>query len=581
MPLSYNTQAQIAFKNLFGKSQTSDVFDLPNEAYGIGFEVQAKDVTIDKISATSSVVTVQNGLAIQVRADLTVDPSSGGKAYVATWPTTLTGNILASVGGKDPNNGSLTFEYGKGSLKNINANDRITNLISNGISSDYRAILRDSSGNEIPPRDAGDWVLQYNSGIVYVDKPTIITATPTKIDVFYYIGTRLSDFSTKTQTNIRVTATGSDTYYATYSTPMIDSYLPNYIFLVDFYGYNSGATVSLNINSIGTYSVFKPSASGPIPLVSGDITGATGGTAGPIYYLVYNSGGQYFEFFYSSPVSNSGNFTNPVSTNYNVGGIQNGYSFNDVKLVDVLKDILYPESMGRIATFSMTLNNINVSKTFEVGETMSGGLYYTFSWVFENGSDFKDKTLKIEDITVVTQSQTYWLPPSSTPFTQSSGLTGPRGFLFSNPIKSDYPNKRTFRLSVERTNGTIVNKDYEIDWMWKSYYGSSTFSTLTASQVLNLTNKTLSTQSVGSWAIPGDGYKYLAFPENSTYDFTDVTYKGLPLALAGTPSGYNLTSGDLNYLYVTVSNVNGISKQYKVYRSKNQITATISVNLTK
>jgi hypothetical protein len=570
-------QAQIAFKNLLGKSQTSDAFGVSNEAYGIGFEVQAKDVTIDKISATSSDTTVQNGLAVQVRVDLSVDAASGGKAYTSIWPASLSGRILNSIG--DPNNSLLPFEYGKGSLKNIKAGDRVTNLISNGISSDYRAILRDASFVEIPPLDPKEWIYQYNSGIVYLDLPTATSTVPTYIDVFYYIGTRLSDFSTKTQTNIRVSATGSDTYFATYSTPMIDSYLPNYIFLVDFYGYNTGATVSLNINSIGTYSVFKPSQNGPIPLVSGDIIGATGGTAGQTYYLVYNQGGQYFEFFYSSPISNSGNLNSPVPTNYTVGGVQSGNSFNDVKLLEVLKDILYPENMGRIATFSMLLNSLNVSKTFEVGQTLSGGLYYTFSWVFENGSDFKDQTLKIEDITVVTQSQTYWLPPSSTPFTQSSGLTGPRGFLFSNDIKSDYPNKRTFRLSVERSNGTIVHKDYEIDWMWKVYYGASTFSTLTASQVYNLTNKTLSTQSNGTWTLPGDGYKYLAFPENSTYNFTDIEYKGLPLALAGTPSGYSYSSGDLNYLFVTVSNVNGISKQYKVYRSKNQIGATISVNL--
>jgi len=570
-------QAQIAFKNLLGKSQTSDAFGVSNEAYGIGFEVQSKDVTIDKISATSSATTVQNGLAVQVRVDLSVDAASGGKAYTSIWPASLTGRILDSIG--DPNNSLLPFEYGKGSFKNIKAGDRVTNLISNGISSDYRAILRDSSLNEIPPLDPKEWIYQYNSGIVYLDLPNASPSTPKYIDVFYYIGTRLSDFSTKTQTNIRVSATGSDTYFATYSTPMIDSYLPNYIFLVDFYGYNTGVTVSLNINSIGTYSVFKPSQNGPIPLVSGDITGATGGTAGQTYYLVYNQGGKYFEFFYSSPVSNSGNLNNPVPTNYTVGGVQSGNSFNDVKLLDVLKDILYPENMGRIATFSMTLNNLNLSKTFEVGQTLTGGLYYTFSWAFENGSDFKDKTLKIEDITVVTQSQTYWLPPSSTPFTQSSGLTGPRGFLFPSDIKSDYPNKRTFRLSVERSNGTIVYKDYQIDWMWKVYYGASTFSTLTASQVYNLVNKTLSTQSSGSWTLPGDGYKYLAFPENSTYNFTDITYKGLPLALAGTPSGYSYSSGDLNYLFVTVSNVNGISKQYKVYRSKNQIGATISVNL--
>ena len=43
--------------------------------------------------------------------------------------------------------------------------------------------------------------------------------------------------------------------------------------------------------------------------------------------------------------------------------------------------------------------------------------------------------------------------------------------------------------------------------------------------------------------------------------------------------GYSYIYGDLNYLYVTVSNFYGQSKQYKVYRSKNQIGATISVNI--
>ena len=192
MALSTDRQAQIAFKNLLGKSQTSDVFGVANEAYGIGFEVQAKDVTIDKISATSSATTVQNGLAIQVRVDLSADAASGGKAYTSIWPATLT--ILSSIG--DPNNSLLPFEYGKGSLKNIKAGDRVTNLISDSISTDYRAILRELSLTEIPPKDPKDWIYQYNSGILYLDLPNASPSTPVYIDVFYYIGTRLSDFST-------------------------------------------------------------------------------------------------------------------------------------------------------------------------------------------------------------------------------------------------------------------------------------------------------------------------------------------------------------------------------------------------
>ena len=582
MAISNTNQTQIAFKNLVGRSMTSDVLQISDEAYGIGFEVQAKDVTIDKISATSSAVTVQNGLAIQVKATLTLDASSGGKGYVAFWPSSLSGNILVQSPIGDPKT-TAPFKYGEGSLKDIKAGDRITNLISNSISNEYRAILRDSSGNEIPPRDAGDWLFQYNSGILYVDSPSLITQTPTNIDVYYYIGTRLSDFSTKTQTNIRVTATVSstpDVYFATQSNPMIDSYQSNYIFLVDFFNYNTGATLSLNINSIGTVSVFKPTSAGPQPLVVGDIIGATGGTAGPVYYLVYNNSGNYFEFFYTNPVSTSANFTNPVSTNYTVGGVESGYSFNDVKLIDMFNDIFYPEKMGKIGTFSLGLNNLAVSKTFEVGQTMTGGLYYTFSWVLDNQYDFKDRSLRIEDITLVTQSQTFWQAPSAIPFTQSTGLTGPMGFLFPTSIKSDYPAKRTFRLSIERSNGTRVHKDYEIDWIWKVYYGSSTFSTLTSSQVVGLSRKALSKTSIGSWSFSSDGFIYLGFPNDNAYDFDNISYKGLPLALAGTPSGYSFSYGDLNYLFVTVSNINGLNKQYKIYRSKNQINATFSVDIS-
>jgi hypothetical protein len=246
----------------------------------------------------------------------------------------------------------------------------------------------------------------------------------------------------------------------------------------------------------------------------------------------------------------------------------------------MFKDIFYPENMGRIATFSMKLNNVDVSKTYEVGETFSGGLYYTFSWAFDNGSDFKDRTLRIEDVTNVTQSQTYWQPPSATPFTQSSGLTGPVGFLFANPINTNVPNKRTFRLSVERTNGTRVFKDYDINWTWKVYHGGATSSTLTSNQIINLNNKTLASQSKGSWSLPGGGYKYIAFPNDVEYDFTSINYQGLPFAIAGTPSGYSFSVGDLNYLLATVSSIRGIDKRYRIYRSKNEMNATFSVNIS-
>ena len=77
MAIDSSIQGKIAFKNLAGKSQTTDNLELNGEAYGIGFEVQSKDVTIDNIGPTAS-ITIQNGLAIRVRADLYLDPGGNG-----------------------------------------------------------------------------------------------------------------------------------------------------------------------------------------------------------------------------------------------------------------------------------------------------------------------------------------------------------------------------------------------------------------------------------------------------------------------------------------------------------------------
>jgi hypothetical protein len=85
---------------------------------------------------------------------------------------------------------------------------------------------------------------------------------------------------------------------------------------------------------------------------------------------------------------------------------------------------------------------------------------------------------------------------------------------------------------------------------------------------------------VGSWTVSGSGYKYFAVPEDSQYNFDRISYLGLPIAMAGTPSGYSYSYGDLNYLFVTVSNAFNVQKQYKIYRTKNEIGATISFNIS-
>ena len=558
MALNSTIQAQIAFKNLLGKSQTDDLKGLVNETIGINFDVPSSNIMVDFISGTPSIA-VSDGVAVKVTADLTSIADSNGKAFLSYWPTT-------APSGNDIANNNQPFVYGVGSLDGISAGQRITSLISDSFGVLYQAIPY-ASGTRIPALDNRDWIYQYNSGVFYQNNISPVPTTPTTVDVYYYIGSRLLSQSKNTQSNIRVSATGStsvssDVYYATYSTPTLATYSSNYLFLVDFSKTNLSSTVSLNINSIGTYSVIKYTANGPVPLAAGDIVGATGGTAGQIYYLVYNNG--VFEFYPKNPLSDPSTLTNPTDTAYTVGGIDRGTQFDKVSLQEVFKDLLYPDQLGRITGFTMA-NNSGLVTSYEVGNSLPSQTY-TFSWGLNNSGDFRSNTLKVEDYTV------------GTVFTQSTSNTSPFATSIS-AFTSNLPTTKTFKVSLTRNNGTVVSRFMDIPWMWKVYYGSSTWSTLTASQVYAL-GGSLATQSIGSWTVSGDGYKYIAFPEDTSYNFDSISYKGLPLSLAGTASGYSYSYADVNYLFVTVSNAYGISKQYKIYRSKNQIGATISVNLS-
>ena len=569
--ISTDIKAQVAFKNLLGKSQTDDTKEYANEGIGISFDVPAFGIMLDDISPTASDA-VQAGVAVKVVATLTVKDDSNNKAFLCYWPS-------SPPAGADVKNSNQPFQYGVGSLEGINAGDRLTNMISEAFGVQYQARPFDGSGNKISELDDRLWVFQYNSGVFYQSNVNPVPTPPATIEVYYYIGNRLSSLSKNTQTNIRVSATGSvsttgDSYFATYSTPMISgTYSKNFLFLVDFNNTNLSGTVSFNVNNIGTFSVIKYTADGPVPLTPGDIRGATGGTAGQIYYMIYNNG--FFEFYQKNPLSEASKFTNPNDTTKTVGGIERGTSFDKVALQDVFTDLLYSDPLGNITNFTLA----NTLTQYEVGQSLSKGVY-TFSWTSTNPGDFKTASLLIKDVTNVTTTQTYWVQPSATPFTQSGDK--PSGIFtasFGATISSSISNIRTFKISLSRLNGTVVSKFLDIPWMWKVYHGSSTFSTLTASGIFNL-GGTLASQSFGSWTLSGSGYKYLAFPNESAYDFGYVYHKGLPFALAGTSSGFTNEYGDVNYSLMTITNSYSIGKEYKIYRSKNQISATISVNLS-
>ena len=260
MSLTSSTQASIAFKNISGKSMTDTGKGVNNEAEGIFFNIDSSNVWVSPMSPTPSVL-VTNGVAIFVTADLSLDLTSNGRGYFATWPATVPSGI-------DPMT-SLPYAYGSGLLSDINAGDRVRDAIPPSYGVPYEAKPYSSGPTIIPPGDPRNWIYQYNSGVFF--QQDVVGPTPTLIDLYVYIGERLSDQTIAEQaTNIRVTAIGTDNYSGI-GTPSIATYSVTDMYLVDFENINTGATaVTLEIDGLGAYEVITFDSDGfPIGLTGG------------------------------------------------------------------------------------------------------------------------------------------------------------------------------------------------------------------------------------------------------------------------------------------------------------------------
>ena len=146
------------------------------------------------------------------------------------------------------------------------------------------------------------------------------------------------------------------------------------------------------------------------------------------------------------------------------------------------------------------------------------------------------------------------------------------------------------RLATHRFMARGVNTKDEaycdeqlVNWYWAIYYGSSTNEHESEANIVQL-NKELRNKSwkSGTWTLDGSGYKYIAIP--SFYD-VPLTIKeketGFGLAVASDADGYTDGSSDIfSYKTMILTNVHGISQEYKVYRSTNFLNSPINLLIT-
>jgi hypothetical protein len=569
-------QAQIAFKNLLGKSQTNTLSGVLNEVYGYSFNVSTNNVWASRIPTNDPTTAVANKLAVGLTTSLVLiqDSFFDGKyyAYQSTW--------ISPPDGVDPLT-NLSFEFGKGTLLGITGGDRVYDMIPSSYGNSYEVKPYDTGGNLIAAADTRDWVFQYTSGIFFQSNLTYSGYTaPAQLRGYYYIGDKLSNLDTGTPDIIRISATGPSlgVYYATTSIPLITTYSVNHLYLIDF-AFGNTSSVELNINDLGTYSILKWGLTGLGPLVAGNIMGGTGSSPGPNYYLTW-SPDNYFQFYENNPTQFSGEFKRLEKTQRDLGGVEIGSSFDSVKFADMFSNLLYPELAASYTSLSLTNSNITPTSNpsiylIDLGQNLTGDI--VFNWTYNNFSDFSNTTVQILDLTNVVTPTVTWPGPSTSVGFDLTGLTGTFSYSPLN-VTSTIVDKRIFGINGRRNNNSILEKRAEIQWTWRGYYGSSTNSIIDALGVTSLSSD-LMTQSKGTFELGGtQGYKYLAFPDTSEYNFTNINYFGLPLVLA--TAGYTLVDNNLNYGTLSVTNSYNVATTYRIYRSMNQINGTISVHLT-
>lgn len=550
MSLTSSTQASVAFKNISGKSMTDTSKGVNNEAEGIFFNVDSRNIWTGAMSPTPSFM-INTGDAVFVTADLTLDITSNGRGYFATWPST------APIG-TDPITLS-SYSYGTGLLSDVSSGVRVTGAIPPSYGVSYEAKPYSSGSTLIPPGDARNWIYQYNSGVFF--QQDVVGSSPVSIDLYVYTGNLLSDTTQASvvSANIRISATGVDNYTGN-ATPSIATYSSSDLYLVDFSNTNTGSTVSLNIDGLGAIDVIKFDEDGfPIGLSASDIS------VGQIYYVIWD--GNNFQLNISNPNSQSEFlYTNPLGS-VAVGGILAGTTFSNATMKQMW-DILLKPTYQQPQFSSFTFNHGGVTR--EVGNNIVGGTY-SFTWGITYPVNILANSITIKNDTTNTNLIV------GTANDSQATLTLPT-------INTTAQTSHRWKILATRTNSTGISTTVTLAWYWKRFNGTQSATSLSDAQIVALNGSgsgALSSSRVGTYAFGSGSYKYFAWP---------VTFGGaslfrdsatnLAVSMAGISDGYTTPVGVYYAQIVSITNTYGKTINYYVFRTRNILGGLINIVVT-
>jgi hypothetical protein len=255
-------------------------------------------------------------------------------------------------------------------------------------------------------------------------------------------------------------------------------------------------------------------------------------------------------------------YTNTGATPTTIGGIAAGSTFSGKTMQEMWDSLLYPYQVPAFSSFSL-----GISSPREVGYDITTS--QTFTWGTTNASNVSANTITIAGYNLTTLT----------------GLAndGSEAVTFTGVVtrtSGDGPGTRAWTIQGTNTNSATFSGSLSIRWDYRMYAGTSTNTSLTASEITGLTNFTsVKNGFAGTYNMSAGGYKYFCF----------ATGYGAPTSWVDTSNnlsvgmytGYpNIDGSGNSYDLVSVTNAEGETTNYKVYRTLNILGSTINIALS-
>lgn len=369
---------------------------------------------------------------------------------------------------------------------------------------------------------------------------------------------------------VTVSASGPDFYIGT-SNPPITGYTISTIFLTQFDSTNSITGTTIDIDGYGVLDLVKGTDSGLSSLEIGEIqTGVT-------YFLTYD--GTQMQFFTSSPEGTVGTYTSLNPATVAVGGIPVGTTFSGSTWQSIFDTMFHPNLTPAFSSFVMRNYSSTASTqavNLEVGDSVSGGTR-VFTWGTTNSIYVKPNTIKIYNVT--TGNAIISTPSSGIPNDGNEVISG-----LAN-VRKTVPTSHLWRIYSTRTNNSTFSANFQVNWYWKRFFGVSSAATMPTSADVNVFNSSgvLSTVIAGTYSLNGPGYKYIFVPSTFAYPalFKDAsTQLSVSMATVLDDPFFGNLNGNYYYGITPVTNVFGVTQNYRVYRTRNFLNGNIIITIS-